>query len=247
MKNLLLISLLLPNVLFAQNDNDKSKMKQTSVYHVYRLNQSMKIDGNWFKPQWEKVKPLDITNYMGTVPEFRPAVQAKMMYNDENLYLIFRVQDRYVRCITNEYNGLVWKDSCVEFFFSPDTSLPLRYFNLEINCGGTPLMHYNVIPRKEFTVIPPDDIKMIEIAHSLPQLVDPEIKEPVTWTVEYRIPYTILEKHSKVIHPGRGITWRANFYKISENSSNPHYMTWSVVDNINPDFHLPQFFGLLKF
>ena len=28
---------------------------------------------------------------------------------------------------------------------------------------------------------------------------------------------------------------------------NSHYMTWSFVDNIKPQFHLPQFFGTLRF
>lgn len=222
-------------------------MKIASVYNVFKLKQSMKIDGNWHKQQWQNINAVDITNFMGTIPEFRPAVKAKMTYDDENLYIIFLVQDRYVRCITNDYNGPVWEDSCVEFFFSPDTRLPERYFNLEINCGGTPLMHYNIIPDKETTILAVDDIKMLEIGHSLPQLVDPEITEAVTWTIEYRIPFTLLEKYSKVTHPGHGINWRANFYKIAENCSNPHYMTWSVVDNFKPDFHKPHFFGLLKF
>jgi hypothetical protein len=222
-------------------------MEIASVYNVFQLEQSMKIDGDWHKPQWEKPDTIDIINYMGPKPGFRLEVKAKMMYDDKNLYVIFRVHDRYVRCITKDYNGPVWEDSCVEFFFSPDASLPERYFNLEINCGGTPLMHYNVIPDKEITMIAVDDIKMIEIAHSLPQLIDPEITEPVTWTIEYRIPLILPEKYSKITHPKHGIAWRANFYKIAENSSNPHYMTWSVVNNFKPDFHLPQFFGLLKF
>jgi hypothetical protein len=169
------------------------------------------------------------------------------MYDDNNLYLIFQVKDRFVRCITTEYNGPVWEDSCVEFFFAPDSDQPLRYFNLEINCGGTPLMRYTIIPRKKFTTLSAADIKMIEIAHSLPRIVDPEIREPVIWSIEYRIPITMLEKYSRVTYPEPGTVWRANFYKISENSSNPHYITWSLVDVIAPDFHLPQFFGLLNF
>lgn len=169
------------------------------------------------------------------------------MYDDENLYIIFLVKDRYVRCITKDFNGPVWEDACVEFFFSPDTIFPERYFNLEINCGGTPLMHYNVIPGKEITKLEINDIEMIEIAHSLPQIIDPEINELVEWTVEYRIPLVMPGKYSKINHPKSGINWKANFYKIAENSSNPHYLTWSIVDNCKPDFHLPRFFGLLKF
>jgi len=226
---------------------DKSIISLTSLYRVVRLEKAMKIDGIWNKPQWEKVDPINISNFMGQKPEFKPVAIAKMMYDDKNLYLIFRVKDRFVRCITNEYNGPVWEDSCVEFFFSPDTSLPLLYFNLEVNCGGTPLMRYNLIPRKEFAKLEVEDIKKIEIAHSLPEIIDPEITEPVTWTIEYRIPISMLEKYAGVTHPKPGISWRANFYKVAENTSNPHYMTWSVVDNIKPDFHLPQFFGLLEF
>jgi hypothetical protein len=207
----------------------------------------MNIDADWNKPQWQHCNAVMIENYMGSIPKFRPTVQAKMMYDDENLYIIFSVRDRYVRCITKDINGPVWEDACVEFFFSPDTSFPERYFNLEINCGGTPLMHYNIIPGEDITMLAVNDIEMIEIAHSLPRIIDPEITEPVTWTIEYRIPLVLIQKYSNITRPEPGIIWKANFYKIAENSSNPHYLTWSFVDNIEPDFHLPQFFGLLRF
>ncbi len=222
-------------------------MKKDSVYNVARLKEPMKIDAKWDKPQWKNVPPIEITNYMGTIPAFKPEAQAKMMYDDKNLYVIFHVKDRYVRCITNEINGPVWEDSAVEFFFAPETEKPLLYFNLETNCGGTPLMHFNMVPRKESKQLSKEDIKMIEIAHTLPQIIDPEMKDPVTWTLEYRIPIAMLEKYSAITSPAKGVEWRANFYKIAENSSNPHYITWSVVDIEKPDFHRPEFFGKLIF
>lgn len=221
--------------------------KFLSEYTVKRLDQYMMIDGDWNKPQWKNIETINICNIMGDRSSFIPEVQAKMMYNDGNIFVIFNVKDRYVRCVTKEINGSVWDDSAVEFFFAPDTSLPLRYFNLEINCGGTPLMHYNLIPRKEFKKISAEDIEKIEIAHSLPTTVDPEITEPVTWTLEYRIPIDLLIKYSNVTKPKPGNFWRGNFYKIADKTSNPHYLTWNIVDNNKPDFHLPQFFGILKF
>jgi Carbohydrate-binding family 9 len=236
-------------VLFVANYSfsNETRMKKESVYNVTRLKQPMKIDGKWDKPQWQNIPVIDIINYMGSIPKFRPEVQAKMMFDEENIYVIFHVEDKYVRCLTKDYNGPVWEDSAVEFFFAPDSGLPNRYFNLETNCGGTPLMHYNLVPRKESKELEIGDIKKIEIAHSLPQIIDPEMSDPVTWTLEYRIPLAILEKYSGVTRPEKGVEWRANFYKIAENNSNPHYITWSVVENNKPDFHLPQFFGKLKF
>jgi hypothetical protein len=222
-------------------------MKDRFVYHTSRIPQFFKIDGDWNKPQWQKINAVVIGNYMGSYPKFFPRVQAKMSYDNENLYVIFLVRDRYVRCITNETNGPVWEDACVEFFFSPDISFPDRYFNLEVNCGGTPLMHYNLIPDTNIIPLEIKNIETIEIAHSMPRIIDPEITEPVTWTIEYRIPLKMLEKYSRVTYPDPGITWKANFFKIAENSSNPHYLTWSVVHNPTPNFHIPQYFGMINF
>lgn len=207
----------------------------------------MKIDGNWHKPQWQEIKAIEINNYMGELPQFQPSTRAKMMDDEEYLYGIFRIKDRFVRCINQDYNGPVHEDSCVEFFFSPDNSFPKRYFNLEINCGGTPHMQYHIVPRKEFKDLNVNDIMKIEIAHSLPTIVDPEITEPVTWVIEYRIPISMLEQYSNITYPKEGISWRGNFYKIAEKGSNPHFVTWSFVDYSEPDFHLPEFFGILKF
>ena len=217
------------------------------VYKIYRLKKSLKIDADWNKPQWRKIKSIKIEKYMGEIPQYRPTVEAKMMYDDKNIYVIFRVKDRFVRSVVQEYNGNVSGDSCVEFFFSPDADFPSRYFNLEVNAGGTPLIFYIVQPFTDYKKLRPDEIKEIEIAHSLPEKTDPEITVPVTWTIEYRIPLSLLLRYSNVSHPGTGISWKANFYKTGSQTSNPNYITWALVDYPKPNFHLPEFFGTIKF
>jgi hypothetical protein len=225
----------------------KKEMKNAALYNVVQAKQPLIIDADWDKHDWKDVKALEITNMMGDKPLFTPSVQAKMMYDDANLYVIFNVNDRYVRCMVTDINGPVYEEPAVEFFFTPDPDYPDRYFNLEINCGGTPLMHFNDYAIKGNRPLDIDDIKQIEIAHSLPRIVDPEITEPVKWTLEYRIPLSMLKKYSKVVQPEPGVEWNANFYKIAEKGTNIHFLTWSVVDNPVPDFHLPHFFGTIKF
>lgn len=212
-----------------------------AVYQVKRAQSPVHVNDNWNKSGWRGVQSVKIRNYMGKIPEFKPSAEVKMTYDDNFIYVIFRVKDRYVRSITEKINGPVWKDSAVEFFFSPEANLPSNYFNLEINCGGTPLLHHSKIrPSVE-------DIQKIEIAASLPKVVDPEITKPVTWTISIKIPLSMLEKYTNVVRPKAGVSWRANFYKIAEINSNPHYITWNVVKNDKPQFHLPQFFGILNF
>ena len=219
------------------------------VYRVVKTKKPIKPDANWDKKEWKKVKSVTMTHYMGDVPDFKPEAQAKMVYDKDNLYVIFRVKDRYVKCVTDRINGPVYRDSAVEFFFSPDTEKPLHYFNYETNCGGTALMQFHVYNdgKRESTRIAAEDIALVEINPSLPKTVDPEITEDITWTIEYRIPLSLLRKHSAITTPAKGVEWRANFYKIAEITSNPHYITWSKVDQPRPNFHVPENFGRIIF
>lgn len=216
-------------------------------YRPVALKKAMAIDGNWNKVAWKGSDIIRIERPMGDIPKFTPVVEARMAYDKDNAYVIFRVQDRFVRSVVQEYNGNVSGDSCVEFFFAPDPARPLCYFNLEVNAGGTPLIFYITKPMSGLTRLLPEEIAQIEIAHSLPRVVYPEIEEPVTWTVECRIPFSILEKYTPVAKPAPGVQWKANFYKTGSRTSSPNYLTWSPVEFERPNFHLPQYFGVLDF
>ncbi|WP_209331402.1 carbohydrate-binding family 9-like protein [Lunatimonas salinarum] len=224
---------------------DYSKLENT--YRVRPLSGSITIDANWDKAAWKDVEAVELTHYMGEKPLYSPVTHAKLMYDSKYIYGIFRVQDRHVQSKVTEINGAVSTDSCVEFFFSPDTDSPLTYFNLEINAGGVPLLHYVTQPRKTYQVLEAEQIRKIEIAHSMPQVVDPEIVKDTLWTIEYKVPLSMLAQHGTVTTPAPGVKWKANFYKTGSRTGNPHYFTWNLVDNPRPDFHLPQYFGTLIF
>jgi hypothetical protein len=222
-------------------------VKAQHIYKVKAISEKITIDGRWDKPVWEKVKAVKIENRMGEEPRFRPLTEAKVAYDQGNVYVIFRVRDKFVKSTVTAYNGHVSGDSCVEFFFSPNSDEPGHYFNLEINAGGTPLIFFITNPRKEFTKLPDTLIDEIEIAHSLPKVINPEITEETTWTIEYRIPLEILKRFTNVTMPKRGVAWRANFYKTGSDTSNPHYYTWAPVSYPEPNFHLPAYFGTITF
>jgi hypothetical protein len=218
-----------------------------TIYTVKRLTEGITMDARWDKPQWASVEAMDIGYGLGPSPAFIPEAKVKMQYDDRNIYVVFRVADRYIKAVTQDVHGPVYEDSCVELFFSPCNERLLPYFNLEVNCGGTPLMSCNAVPRQDSTAIDARDMARIEIAHSLPRIVDPEITDPTTWTIEYRLPLDILEKYASFPRPKPGVTWRANFFKCGDKTSNPHWLTWSRISNNRLDFHQPEFFGLITF
>jgi hypothetical protein len=204
-------------------------------------------NADWNKPPWKNIPSEVIGYYMGKKPDHFPKTEVKIAYDEMAIYVMFRVADRYVRAVAAEHQTNVWEDSCVEFFFTPASDVSKGYFNLEMNCGGTMLFHFQPGAGKDRIVISKSDCNKIRRTHSLPRIVDPQIDEPVTWTVAYRIPISLLKRYCQVVTPAPQVEWRANFYKCADKTSHPHWLTWSPVDYPTPNFHLPQSFGILKF
>lgn len=204
-------------------------------------------DSAWDKFPWKDIPSELLRNHMGKKPGHFPKTEVKIGYDDRAVCLMFRVEDRYVRSTAAAHQDNVYQDSCVEFFFTPGPDVSKGYFNLEMNCGGTLLFHFQKQPRKDRIIIPDSECTRIKIAHSLPRIVDPEIQEPVTWTIAYRIPTALLEKYCRVVRPAPQAVWRVNFYKCADSTSHPHWLTWSPVDLPDPNFHHPESFGILQF
>ena len=217
--------------------------------HTYKVQHvdPFAIHSEWNKAPWNQIEALSLKYHTGEKPEHFPNVMAKVAYDDAGIYVIFKVDDQYVRSVRTKHQDNVCKDSCVEFFFSTANDSEEGYFNLELNCGGTMLLHHQIEPRKNSVQIEAEDLEKIAVATSMPKTVFPEIVEETTWTAAYHLPFEVLEKYQDLKRPTKGTVWRGNFYKCADESSHPHRLPWSEVDNPRPHFHLPEFFGVLEF
>jgi hypothetical protein len=223
-------------------------VKQPQTVQVSRLAESALISADWANPLWQQAEAFDIQRFMGPRPDHLPGVQAKITYDNEHIYIVFRVEDRYVRAVTTEPTGPVWEDSCVEFFFTPGADVNRGYFNIEVNCIGTVLFRHQTAAEQNICHLSSQDHNRIDVAQSLPrEVIDPERPEALIWTVAYNFPIDILQNYQPVIRPAPGVTWRGNFFKCADKTSHPHWLTWSPIESDTPDFHRPDCFGILAF
>src|SRR3954470_3814521 len=159
-----------------------------NTYRVRRMKDNRTIDADWNKAAWAGVTPVTLEYYMGEEPAHQPKVQAKAAYDDHFLYLIWKVEDKFVLAKRTKHQQDVCRDSCVEFFFTPGGD-PNEggYFNLETSCAGVKLFGAHVVGSKDekFTA---EDFASVVTANSLKGPIDPEIVKPTTWTLEYKIP-----------------------------------------------------------
>ncbi len=184
---------------------------------------------------------------MGDRPSPMPRVQVKCVWSPECLSVIFKVTDHHVRCAVTEHQGPVWRDSCVELFFTPGTDLAAGYFNVECSCGGTILFMHQTARGRDRVPVSIGDVERLSPAHTLPRVVEPEIPGPVEWCVEYAIPFDLLSRYAPVEVPRPGVRWRGNFHKCADGTSHPHWLTWAPIPLPQPDFHRKEYFGTLLF
>jgi hypothetical protein len=218
-------------------------------YSISFTNKPPEMQGMWDGKVWRDATAIDISCFRPEGTVHRPKTICKMLYDRERIYGIFKVEDQYVRCIYTEFQSEVYKDSCVEFFLQPPVGS--GYFNFEFNCGGAMLAsfitdHTRVNSKvKSFVPLTTDDNAQIQRCHSLPALVEPEIKQKTIWLLEFSIPFAVLEKYAGKLGNMSGQTWLGNFYKCGNETSHPHWACWSPVPELN--FHLPDSFGYINF
>ncbi len=218
-------------------------------YLVQAATAAPALDAAWSDTVWARADTLKIRQFRPESSNHRPQTSARLLYDAAGIHGIFRVEDRYVRCVRTQYLDEVWKDSCVEFFARPK---PERgYLNFEFNCGGAFLCSYITNCErtpdgfKEFTRVPGKLGQTIRAWSSLPPRVDPEIAAPVEWTLRFFIPFALFEHYVGPLGAMPGQAWRGNFFKCGDETSHPHWAAWSPVDELN--FHRPDCFGNLRF
>lgn len=223
-------------------------MASQPKYTLARINRG-EWDRGWEEPPWSNRPILPISLFHPTSSPHRPRTEAKLAYDRTGLSVFFRVEDRFVRAVNTRPQGPVCKDSCVEFFFEPQ-GRP-GYFNLEINCGGIPLMFFVRYPKQpgaasQVTPLTAAQLRRIAIRSALPPFIPIELRRPLTWWIRARIPFSVLEEFLGPLGPLEGQVWRANSYKIASHTSQPHWGYWSKIRG-PLSFHQPRYFAPIRF
>jgi len=207
------------------------------------------LEGEWSGEAWTQADTLEIASFRPESSDHRPRTEARLLHDENGIYGIFHVSDQYVRCAHGGFMAPTHLDSCVELFLQTESGK--GYFNFEFSCGGALFCSYIIDPTRipdgfrDYSPLPETDLRQVAIYHSLPKIVDPEIVEPTEWVLEFFIPIALFKKWTGSRGQLSGREWRGNLYKCGDETSHPHWASWSPVDELN--FHLPRCFGTIEF
>ena len=221
-------------------------------YPVYTIGYKKKIpnDANdWNDAIWKTIDELHLLSVRReSVPPY-PAVSVKLLYDENNIYLFYKVHDFHLKCTQSNFLDPVHYDSCVEFFVQPECSA--GYFNFEFNCAGvlngSYIEDWAITPSSfaKVTKLNTTDRDVIQYYSSVPGLVETERAEATVWYFKFSLPFRLIEKYiGRKISPEYEL-WKGNFYKCGDKTSHPHWCSWAKLKELN--FHDPECFGKLVF
>ena len=164
--------------------------------------------------------------------DYRPEARAYLARGAEGLQALLCAREETVSARVRGFDGDVWTDSCLEFFFRPFEGDP-RYVNIEVNAAGAALIG-----------VGPDRDHRARLK-ACPAGMDIRASRHAGgwWAVAYTVPFGLIEAlFGRPFAPGR--PFAGNFYKCDE-SIHPHFGSWNPIDAPAPDFHRPECFGRL--
>lgn len=175
-----------------------------------------------------------------------PHTQLSLSWDQNGLLGTFSVRDQFVKSVYTQNAAPVYEDSCVEIFVQP---VPGKgYFNFEFNAAGAMLASYVTDPArtpsgslKAATGFTAGDYEQVKATSSIDHKLEAEIETAMDWTLDFEIPFSLLERFTGALTDCAGAHWRANFFKCADKCSHPHWASWTRLPEKN--FHLPEYFG----
>lgn len=182
--------------------------------------------------------PIDQVNWEKDFPKAMP-VTVRVAHDGDTLYLYYTVIGESIRAANTEDFGSVWEDSCVEFFMQRDGET--EYRNFECNILGTLLSRRHETRDKGVSQL--EEMPHIFRYSTINHRYEGE-RQVSDWNMYLEIPKSALGFSGSESLSGQKI--RANFYKCGDETPEPHFLSWNRIDLPEPNFHVPQFFGLLE-
>ncbi len=218
------------------------------TYTCRRAPGPIQIDGNLNEASWKRATEIRLLDNSGSGSPMRPATTAKLLWNDECLYVGFVAKDSDIRATMRGRDEHLWTEEVVEIFIGQS------HFYLEIEVNPLNALFDGRIDIRGQTGRPKFDVDAIvkvnyDIKHSVAVqgTVENQEDKDSRWTVEMAIPHSALEGIQPV-PPKEGDTWRMNLYRIDRSREgekvNVSAGAWSPTAGW---FHDPERFGKIVF
>lgn len=244
-----ILILLMPVCVWAESLQKKYSALLTPprVYDCYRAEGKIKLDGAlddeaWQGAQWSE-EFVDISGFEFPMPA--QSTRVKMLYDDENLYIGARLEEKNIVAKLSQRDTIIYHDNDFEVFLDPDGD-GVQYFEIENNARG---VIFDLLLDKPYrsggNFFIPWDCQGLELKVAHVGTLNMTNDTDTAWTVEMAIPFKALTRNLR--NPRDFRVWRVNFSRVEwpVPGAREENWVWSPTGRI--DMHMPERWGYLNF
>jgi hypothetical protein len=195
-------------------------------------------EADFENPVWHECEPVPIEHYWSGEPAMSSRhAEARICWSDEALHVRFVGKQQEPLMVADHPNtdkktiGLWDRDVC-EIFLAPDPSKPWRYFEFEAAPNGE-WIDLGIEVRPDGRETDWDYASGFTTAAKI---------EGERLLVGMRIPWS-----ESLPKPRRGDVWRVNVFRCVGPEAPERYLAWQPTRTPEPNFHVPEVFGVLRF
>lgn len=188
------LAVALPITASAQPITEKFKRFLTTPNHYvcYRADGKINIDGKIDEPSWKYAVPVgDFVDISGEgFPTPRYATQAKMLWDDDYIYVAAELEEPHVWADITRHDEVVYYNNDFEIFIDPDGDTH-NYFEIEVNAIGT---IFDLAIEKPYRAPTPTFVQFqwncpgMKVATKIQGTLNNPKDTDKGWTVEFAIP-----------------------------------------------------------
>lgn len=199
-----------------------------------RVRQEISLDAKHPAADWAQAAPVSFcSDWRGQNADSAIQTEVRVLWTPATLYLKFvcRYREMFVfdDSDANGRRDFLWDRDVAEAFLQPDPSRSRFYKEVEVSPNGM-WVDLDIFPDGR------SDLKS-GLRRSVS--VKPELR---TWTAEVAIPMSAL---TASFDP-RAI-WHVNLFRVEGPREPRFYSAWRPTGTIEPNFHVPEAFGKLRF
>ena len=228
-------------------------------YACRRTPSAIRVDGRlndaaWKRAEWTDAF-VDIQGASQPQPRFR--TRAKMLWDDEYLYIGAELEEPDVWATLTEHDSVIFRDNDFEVFLNPSGD-GRNYFEFEINALNTGWDLFLPKPYREGGKADNSwDIPGLKTAVAVDGTLNDPRDRDRGWTVEIAFPWRAFGSRAPVGRPQPGDSWRVNFSRVEwqiEGGGKEYKKVpgrpednwvWSPQGVIN--MHVPERWGYVEF
>ncbi|MEE2659163.1 MAG: carbohydrate-binding family 9-like protein [Candidatus Latescibacterota bacterium] len=217
-------------------------------YPIQRVSADISIDGLADEADWRVAGAVElVVPWRHDVEEPIQQTTVRMLWSATELYIVYKCVDPFIRAEIVEHDGATYLEDTVEIFATPNPDDVWKYYGYEMNVRGT-LLDYITFWRdgKRLSGGRGWQSEGVRIATTIDGTLNDDSDRDRGWILEIAIPFDNFRHLGGTIPPRPGDRWRLNLNRCAGKVAG-QYAMWSDSGTEQPQFHVPERFGIARF